>query len=84
MWKMLSEWLFAFLNMARELEESRRSIRRVEERIRDAEEAIKLLAQELRHARELDIVEREKMLLRLQQELLKIKEIAAPGGKKNR
>ncbi len=69
MWKTLSEWLLAFLNMARELQENRMAIRRLEERSRDAEEAIRLLAQELRHTREVEATEREKLLLRLEQRL---------------
>ena len=83
MWKTLSDWLFAFFNMSRELQEHRDTIRRLEERTRNAEEAIKLLAQELRHARELDSSEREKLLLRLQGELTKLKELPPPRRKKN-
>ena len=74
MWKTLSDWLLAFLNMARELEENRTSLRQIETRLRDMEEAIKLLALEQRHGRELESVEREKLLLRLQQELARLKE----------
>ena len=44
MWKTLSDWLFALFNMSRELQEHRATIRRLEERVRDTEEAIKLLA----------------------------------------
>jgi hypothetical protein len=82
MWKTLSGWLFALLNMTRELEENRASIRRMEARVRDTEEAVKLLAQELRHARELESAEREKLLLRLQHELAQPKQLPAPRGKK--
>jgi hypothetical protein len=82
MWKTLSHWLLALLNMSRELEENRASIRRLEERMRETEEAIKLLALEQRHTRELESSEREKLLLRLQQELSRLKE-ALPRGKKN-
>jgi hypothetical protein len=72
MWKTLSDWLLALLNMTRELEENRASIRRIEASIRDMEEAIKLLAQEQRHARELESSQREKLLLRLQHEVAKL------------
>ena len=50
MWKTLSNWLLAFLNMTREVQEHRATIKRLEERIRDQEEAIKLLAHQQRHA----------------------------------
>jgi hypothetical protein len=43
-----------------------------------------LLAQEQRHAREMDSSEREKLLLRLQNELAKSKELPPVRGKKNR
>ena len=84
MWKTLSEWLLAFLNMARELQEHRTSIRRLEERLRDAEEAIKLLALEQRHGRDMESSEREKFLLKLERELNKLKEISAASRKRSK
>ena len=66
MWKVLSEWLLAFLNMARELQEHRTNLRELEQRTRDLEEAIKLLAQEQRHSRDIAQAEREKLMLLLQ------------------
>ena len=81
MWKTLSDWLFAIFNMSRELQEHRETIRRLEERVRNTEEAIKLLAQEQRHARELESSERERLQLRLQQEVAKWKESPARGKK---
>ena len=83
MWRMLADWLLAVLNMSRELEENRASIRGLEARVRDMEEALKLLAQELRHARQLEAAEREKLALRLERESPKPKELPAPRGKKN-
>jgi archaellum component FlaC len=68
--------------MTHELEENRTSIRRMETRIRDIEEAVKLLAQEQRHARELESAERERLLLRVLNELAKLKELPAPRGRK--
>ena len=47
------------------------------------EEALKLLAQEQRHTRELESSEREKLLLRLQHEVAKLKELPPPRGRKN-
>jgi len=82
MWKTLSDWLFALFNMSRELQEHRDTIRQLEERVRNTEEAIKLLAQEQRHSREMDSSEREKLLLRLQNEVAKLKELPPPRGRK--
>lgn len=84
MWRTLADWLLAVLNMTREVEENRASIRDLEARMRDMEEAIKLLAQEQRHARQLEAVEREKLVLRLERDPAKLKELPAPKGKKTR
>lgn len=84
MWKTLSDWLLAIFNMSRELQEHRETIRRLEERLRNTEEAIKLLAQEQRHTRELESAEREKLLLRWQHEVAKLKELPPPRGRKSR
>ena len=78
------EWLLALLNMARELEENRKSIRQIEARLRDMEEAVKILAMEQRHTREMESAEREKLLLRLQQELTRLKELPRPRSRKNK
>ena len=82
MWKTLSDWLFALLNMSRELQEHRETIRQLEDRVRNTEESIKLLAQAQRHAREMESSEREKLLLRLQNEVTRLKELPTPRGKK--
>ncbi len=82
MWKTLSDWLFALLNMSRELQEHRETIRQLEERLRNSEEAIKLLAQEQRHGREMESAEREKLLLLVQHEATKLKGSPPPRGRK--
>ncbi len=82
MWKTLADWLLAFFGMARELQEHRDTIRRLEERTRNLEEALRLLAQEQRHSRELESSEREKLVLKLEQELNRLRELPKPRGKK--
>ena len=82
MWKTIADWLLAFFGMARELEEHRARIRRLEERLRDHEEALKLVAQELRHSRELEVAEREKQMLKIGHELARLKEL--PGNKRRK
>lgn len=82
MWKLLTDWLLSTLNMARELQEHRSTIRQLETRLRDLEEAIKLLAQEQRHARQFDAVEREKLLLLVKQELAGAKKLSSGRTKK--
>ena len=82
MWKTLSDWLFALFNMARELQEHRDTLRQLDERVRNTEESLKLLAQELQHSREMESAEREKFLLQLERDLAKLKE--PPRGRKKR
>ena len=84
MWKLLSEWLLAFLNMARELQEHGATIRQLEQRLRDIEEAIKLLAQEQRHARDMEAAEREKLILRIEREIMKQKALPAPRSQRRK
>ena len=84
MWKTLSDWLFAVFNMSRELQEHRDIIRLLEDRTRNIEEAIKLLAQEQRHSREMESAEREKLRLRLQTEVAKLKQLPSPRGKRGK
>lgn len=82
MWKSLADWMLAMVNMSRELAEHRGAIRQLEERLRNVEEAVRLLAAEQRHARELEAAEREKLLLRIEAALTKAKELPAPRGKR--
>jgi hypothetical protein len=82
MWKTLAEWLLAFFGMARELEEHRARIRRLEDRLRGHEEALKLVAQELRHTRELEAAEREKQMLRLEREVSRLRALPVNKRKK--
>jgi len=82
MWKTIADWLLAFFGMARELEEHRTRIRRLEDRLRDHEEALKLVAQELRHTREIEAAEREKQVLRLEREVSLLKD--SPGNKRKK
>ena len=82
MWKTLADWLFVFFNTSRELQEHRDILRQLDDRLRTTEESIQFLAQEVRHSRELESVEREKFLLQLEREVAKLKKL--PRGKKNR
>ncbi len=84
MWKTLADWVLAFFGMARELEEHRTTIRRLEERTRNLEEALRLVAQEQRHSRELESAEREKQLLKLERELNRLTELPKARGKKSK
>jgi hypothetical protein len=74
--------VLAFFSMARELDEHRTSLRRLEDRLRNVEEAIKLLALEQRHAREIEQAEREKWTVRLESLAPKSVGVSRPKRKK--
>ena len=83
MWRSIADWALAFFGMARELQEHRANIRELEDRVRDLEEALKLVTQEQRHTRELDASEREKLMLRIENALKSSKQtLPAPRQKK--
>lgn len=62
----LAKWFVSFVSMAREIQENRDALRHLQTRVRDLEEMLKLSVQEARHAREMEKVEREKLLLQLE------------------
>lgn len=66
MWKSIADWAVAFFGMSREVESHRERIRQLETRVRDLEEVIRLLSQEHRHRHELDVLEREKLLMKIE------------------
>ena len=82
MWKALIDGLLAVLTLVRRTEENRLGICELEHRMRDLEEAMKLVVQEQRHAAEIAASEREKLLLRLDAVLAK--NAAALPAKKRR
>lgn len=82
MWKTFAGWVLAFFGMAQELEEHRATIRRLEDRVRDLEEALKLLALEQRHSREIEQAAREKLLLQLNSTLNLTRKLPPPRRKK--
>ena len=84
MWKILADWVLAFFSMAREVEEHRTSLRCLEDRLRNVEEAIKLLALEQRHAREIEQAEREKWTVRLESLAKKPERLPSPRRKKRK
>jgi len=81
MWKSIVDWATAFFGMTRELQEHRESIRELEKRVVELEGTIRLLAQEQRHSREIQGLEHEKLILKVQAEMTK-KSLPAPKKKK--
>jgi hypothetical protein len=84
MWKTPADWLLAFLNLTHEVQEHRARLHSMEQRTRDLEKVVKLLAQEQRHAREIDASAREKRTLEVERELLRREWISTPRRKKRK
>ena len=80
MLRALADWILAFLGMARELQKQRALVSKLEERIRNLEESLHLLIQEERHARELQAVKNEKLLLEIEKHIAE--RAAAPPPRK--
>ena len=65
------DWVRTSLNLWQEITDQRETLRKHDMRIRDLEESFKLLAAELRHDREMAKLEREKLVLQLENVLAK-------------
>lgn len=55
----------SLLNVSSRLSKTHDALTRVEERVRDLEEGMRIFSQELRHIREQEASEREKLLLKI-------------------
>ena len=66
MFRRLFGWTLSLFNVSQELEQHREAVRDLNARTRNLEEAFKLMSQELLHQRELNAVEREKLLLEIE------------------
>ena len=83
MWRSIADWALTLFGMSRQLEEHRATIRELEDRVRDLEEALKLVTQEQRHTRELDATEREKLMLRIEN-VMKSSERTLPAPRRKK
>lgn len=66
MFRRLFGWTLSLINVSQELDRHRDAIRDLNARIRDLEEAFRLLSREVRHSRELNAAECEKLLLKIE------------------
>ena len=66
MLRAFTNWALSLLNISSRLSKTRDELSRVEERVRDLEEGMRIFSQELRHLRELNAAEREKLLLKIE------------------
>ena len=66
MLRAFTNWALSLLNISSRLSKTHDALSHVEERVRDLEEGMRVFSQELRHQRELDAAEREKLLLKIE------------------
>lgn len=80
MWKQLTEWLTQMIVLARETQRNSDDIKQMRREIDEMARALERLAYEVRRGQEEEKHEREKLALRLENELLKF-ERRLPTGK---
>ena len=80
MWKQLTEWLTQMIVLARETQRNSDDIKQMRREIDELARAIERLAYEVRRGQDEEKHEREKLALRLENELLKF-ERRLPAGK---
>ncbi len=80
MWKQLSEWLTQMIMLAKETQRNSDDIKQMRRDLDEMARAIERLAYEVKRAQDDERHEREKLALRLENELLKF-ERRLPSGK---
>ena len=83
MWKQLTEWLTQMIMLAKETQRNSDDIKQVRREIDEMTRAIERLAYEIKRTQDEDRHEREKLALRLENELLKF-ERRLPTGKEEK
>jgi predicted nucleic acid-binding Zn-ribbon protein len=83
MWKQLTEWLMQMVVLARETQRNSDDIKQMRREIDELTRAVERLAYEIRRGQDEERHEREKLALRLENELLKF-ERRLPSGEKDK
>lgn len=83
MWKQLSEWLTQMIMLAKETQRNSDDIKQMRRDIDEMARAIERLAYEVKRTQDDERHEREKLALRLENELLKF-ERRLPSGKEEK
>ena len=82
MFRQFTDWVVSLLGNSRELSDHRTRLKQLEERVRDLEEGIRMMLQQLQHDRALEAAEREKLLLKI--EALAAKASPQPGRRRRK
>ncbi len=70
MWQKIADLVHLLFSLAENLRASRNSVERLEQEVRELASLVQCLAVELRHMREIEMHEREKLELRLNVKML--------------
>ena len=82
MFRQFTDWVVSLLGNSRELSDHRVRLKQLEERVRDLEEGMRMMLQQLQHDRALQAAEREKFLLRV--EALAAKALPQPDRRRRK
>ena len=83
MWKQLSEWLTQMVMLAKETQRNSDDIKQMRREMDEMARAIERLAYEIKRTQDEDRHEREKLALRLENELLKFERRLPSGNGKS-
>ena len=78
MWQKFAEFTKSLININETLQQNKSDIKELQREVRQLSLAIQLIGQEMQHSREREASEREKMALRLEVSLLKMRQLPAP------
>jgi len=79
MWQKLSDLARSLLTFGEALQQNRADIKELQHEVRQISTALQLLAREVQHSRESERQEREKIILQLENRLLKFERRLPPG-----
>ncbi len=79
MWQKLSDLARSVLTFGEALQQNRADIKELQHEVRQLSMALQLLAREVQHTRESEKQEREKIILQLENQLLRFERRLPPG-----
>jgi len=82
MWKQLYEWAKWLVLLAQETRQNRADIKELQQQLEELTTAVQALAYEVRRSKENESHEREKLVLRLENELLRFEQRLIAGKTK--
>jgi predicted nucleic acid-binding Zn-ribbon protein len=66
MWRAVAEWILRMTELVEAQRKQQTKISELEKRVHDLEQAVEIMSREARHTREIEAVQRENLILRLE------------------